>query len=104
MRVPERPLVSLQRNTKLYSCTQTVIRFFTAKYEILKLYPNGHTFVLQRNTQFSELYPNGHSFHQQRNKKFNYLFISLVLFLKTNFKKHEFEIFYIYLFVSCFDI
>ena len=41
MRVPERPLVSLQRNTKLYSCTQTVIRFFTAKYEILKLYPNG---------------------------------------------------------------
>ena len=51
MRVPERPLVSLQRNTKLYSCTQTVIRFFTAKYEILKLYPNGHTFVLQRNTK-----------------------------------------------------
>ena len=28
----------------LNACTQAVIRFFTAKYEISKLYPNGHSF------------------------------------------------------------
>ena len=32
--VPKRPSAFLQRNTKFYSCTQTAIRFFTAKYEI----------------------------------------------------------------------
>ena len=42
MRVPKRLFVFLQQNTKFQSCTQTAIRFFTAKYEILKLYPNGH--------------------------------------------------------------
>ena len=44
MRVHKRPFVSSQQNTKFYGCTQTVIRFFTAKYEILQLYPNGHSF------------------------------------------------------------
>ena len=42
--VPKRPSVFLQRNTKFQSCTQAAIRFFTAKYEILKLYQNGHPF------------------------------------------------------------
>ena len=28
MHVPKRPFIFLQRNTKFYSCTQTVIRFF----------------------------------------------------------------------------
>ena len=41
-----------QRNTKFYSFTQTVICFFTAKYEILQFYPKGHSFVLQQNTKF----------------------------------------------------
>ena len=71
-----------QQNTKFYSCTQTAICFFKAKYEILQLYPNISSFFfffLQRNTKFYsctqttirfftakyeilQLYPNGHSF------------------------------------------
>ena len=41
-----------QRNTKFYSFPQTVICFFTAKYEILQFYPKGHSFILQQNTKF----------------------------------------------------
>ena len=44
MRIPQRSLVFSQRNTKFYSCTQTTIRFFTAKYKISQFYPNGHSF------------------------------------------------------------
>ena len=38
-----------QRNTKFYSCLQTVIHFFTAKYEILQLCSNGHLFLTTNN-------------------------------------------------------
>ena len=62
MRVPKRQFVCLQRNTKFYNCTQKTIRFFTAKCKILKLHPNGHFTVLQRNKKILKLHPNGHSF------------------------------------------
>ena len=44
------------------ACTQTAIRFFTAKYEILQLYPNGHSFFLTAIYEILQLSPNGHSF------------------------------------------
>ena len=45
MRVLKQPFVFLQGDTKVYSFTQTVICFFTGKYKILQLHPNGHSFV-----------------------------------------------------------
>ena len=38
-RVPKKPFISLQRNTKFCSlyCIETAIRFFKAKYKILRL-------------------------------------------------------------------
>ena len=79
MRVPKWPFIFLELNAKFYSCTQTAIRYFTAKYKILQLYsndhhfftvkckisklfPNSHFSFLQRNTKFWRLHPNGHSF------------------------------------------
>ena len=75
MRVPKWPFVFLQQNTKFQSCTQTAIRFFTAKYEILKLHPNGHSFFYSKIQNYTvvlklpfvfysdirnlEFYPNG---------------------------------------------
>ena len=90
MRVPKRPFVFSQLNTKFYSCTQMAIRFFPAKYEILRLYPNGHSFFtakckiletvpkrpfmfLQRNIEFWKLYPNSHLYFPQGNTKSNNL-------------------------------
>ena len=49
MRVPK------QRNTKFYSCTQTPIRYFTAKYEILQLHSNGHSFSYSKMQNFETL-------------------------------------------------
>ena len=45
----------LQRNTKFYSCTQTVIRFLQWN-TIFRIIPNGHLFFLQRNTKFWKLH------------------------------------------------
>ena len=39
MRVPKRPFAFLQGNIQFYSCNQTAIRFFIAKYKILKTVP-----------------------------------------------------------------
>ena len=39
MRVPKRPFAFLQGNTQFYSCTQTAILSFIAKYKILKTVP-----------------------------------------------------------------
>ena len=48
-------------NLNINACTQAAIRFFTAKYKILQLYPNGHSFFYGK-MQNLELYPNDHSF------------------------------------------
>ena len=45
----------LQGNTKFYNCSQTAIHYFTAKYEILQLYPNGHSYFPQGNTKCNYL-------------------------------------------------
>ena len=67
--VPKRPFVFLQRNTKFCSSTQTVIRFFIAKYEILKLYPNGLSFFHSQ-MQNSENWTQTVIRFSQQNKKF----------------------------------
>ena len=46
MRVPKRPFVFLQQNTKFYSCTRTATCYYTAKYETLQLHSKGHLFCL----------------------------------------------------------
>ena len=65
--VPKRPFVFLQQNTKFYCCTQTAIRFFTAKYKILQLYPNGNSFFTVK-YKILQLYPNVHSFFTAKYK------------------------------------
>ena len=52
MRVPKRPVAFLQENTKFYSCTQTAIRFFTAKHKILQTATKRPFMFLQRNIEF----------------------------------------------------
>ena len=42
MRVPKWLFFFLHRNTKFYSCTQTVISSFIVKYEILQFYSSGN--------------------------------------------------------------
>ena len=66
--VPKLPFVFLLRNTKFYSCAQAAIRFFTAKYETLQLYPNGHLFFYSEIQNF-----------QSRSE-------TLICFLTTNYK------------------
>ena len=55
MRAPKWPFVFLQRNAKIYSCTQTAICYFTAKYEISQLYSNGHSFFYSELKNFETL-------------------------------------------------
>ena len=55
MCVPKWPFVFLQRNAKFYSCTQTAICYFTAKYEILQLYSNGHSLFYSEMQNFETL-------------------------------------------------
>lgn len=60
---PKRPFVFLQWNTKFDSCNQVAIPCFTAKYEMLLLYPKGSNCtqftLLLRNAKFWKLFPNG---------------------------------------------
>ena len=70
------------------ACTQAAIHFLTAKYKILKLYPNGHFVILQQNTmrvpkrsfvfftekhEILQWYTNGHSFFTA---KLSYVFLT----------------------------
>ena len=55
MRVPKWPFVFLQQNANFYSCTQSAIRYFTAKYEILQLYSNGYSFFYSEMRNFETL-------------------------------------------------
>ena len=48
----ETDIRSLQRNTNIYMFTQTFIRFSTAKYKILKLYPNGNSLFYKKIQNF----------------------------------------------------
>ena len=59
--VPKRPFVFSQQSTKFYSCTQTAIRFFTVKYEILQFTQMIIRFFTTK-YEILQLYPNGHSF------------------------------------------
>ena len=85
MRVPKRPFVFsqqntkfysctqtairfLQRNTKSYSCTQTAIRFFYSEIRNLELYPNGHLFLV-RNTKFLNFFRNFNLLFDNKLKK-----------------------------------
>ena len=52
MRVPKRPVVFLQENTKFYSCTQTAIRFLERNAKFWNLYPNGHSFFYNETQNF----------------------------------------------------
>ena len=51
------------------ACTETAIRFFTAKYKILKLYPNGHSFFYSEIRKFT-IVPKRPFVFLQRNTKF----------------------------------
>ena len=68
MRVSKRPFVFLQRNTKFYSSTQTVIRFLQRN---TKFYSCAQTTIrfLQRNTKFYSCTQTAIRF-LQRNTKF----------------------------------
>ena len=90
-------------------CTQAAIRFFTAKYEILQLYPNGNSFffyseirnftvVPKRQFVFFtakyevlQLYPNGHSFFYSEIRNF-----PVVLKRQFVFFTAKYEIFQLY--------
>ena len=53
MRVPKRPFVFLQQNTKFYSCLQTAICCYTAKYETLQLHSSRHLFFYSQIQNFT---------------------------------------------------
>ena len=59
----------LQRNANIYMFTQTAIRFSTAKYKILKLYPNGNSLFYNKMQNF-KVVPKRLSVFLKRNKKF----------------------------------
>ena len=54
--VAKRPFLTLHWNTKFHSCTQTAIRFFAAKWKILKLRRRPFRFFL-RNTKIVKTAP-----------------------------------------------
>ena len=57
-----------QRNTKFYSCLQTVIHFFTAKYEILQLSTNGHSFFHSEIRNFTVVFKRSFVFNYKQQR------------------------------------
>ena len=63
--------------------TQAAIRFFTVKYQILQLHPNGHSFSTAK-YEILQLYPNGHSFFTVKCKILKTLPKRPFMFLQRN--------------------
>ena len=77
------------RNSKQFNaCTQTAIRFFTAKYEILQLYPNGLSFFYSKIRNFENCTQTAIRFSQQNKKFSNVPELPFILWLQnTKFLK-----------------
>ena len=98
---------SLERRGEENACTQAPIRFFTAKYQILQLYSNGHSFVYSGIRNFTvvpkrpfffftakykilQLYQNGYSFFTAKYKIQNCSQMAIQFFFITKHKSLKF--------------
>ena len=86
MSVPKWSFAFLQRNAKFYSCTQTAIRYFTAKYEILRLHSNSHLFIFQWNAKFWNLSRTVTSWFYNKAQNFENCTQTAIRFLQRNTK------------------
>ena len=97
----------LQQNTKLDSCSQTTIRFFTVKYKILQFYRNSHLVILQqntksvlkrpfvlwlRNTKFLKLFRNFNLLFDNKLKNLNFIQIAIRFFEIQNLKLYPYSL------------
>ena len=60
--------------------------FFTRKYKILQLCPNGRSFFLQRNEKFWKLYSDGHLFFYNKTQNFETCYQAVIHNFTTKYR------------------
>ena len=69
----------------LNACTETVIRFFEGSTKYKHLYPNGY-FFLTAKYKILQLYPDGHSFFYSKIQNFEHFIQTVIGFFTTKYK------------------